>query len=445
MSFAVRPFYGLLEIVLVFVATEAWSEIDREPLRAGSNFDVGQMNADFSDKGHNETQMVQRTIVNVVQAVTVEERLRLSVGIRGMFWYSFPETDLAHTRLTKFVSGVLEAQGKLKLGQTEDPWGGFQFGLFPFKYNPDAKNLGEYLFRSGAYPTYVSTGGWSVINSAEYIAEGFDFSFRTGPVNHDVLATIERGIEPINDFSPAYLASLGANGAFTCGVGVEFAHLIAAKPSVTTPTGPTFVGDPLNRYRGDSLVFDTATTGYSNYTFKSTKLVGRAAFNLQSLTHWPHLGSEELKIYSEVALLGIKNYPYYYENAVNRIPIMVGINLPTFKLLDILSLEIEHRKTQFTENVAVSYERGLPVPQIRVNAIDPYQKTATEYDKNSTHKENLKWSIYTRKTLTPGMTLYAQVASDHMRAISYDKTIQSDLITKEPSDWYMLFRIDLGI
>jgi len=30
-----------------------------------------------------------------------------------------------------------------------------QAGYFPFKYNPEAANLGEYLFRSGCYPTYV--------------------------------------------------------------------------------------------------------------------------------------------------------------------------------------------------------------------------------------------------------------------------------------------------
>ena len=29
-------------------------------------------------------------------------------------------------------------------------------GYFPYKYNPEARNLGEYLFRSGTYPVYLT-------------------------------------------------------------------------------------------------------------------------------------------------------------------------------------------------------------------------------------------------------------------------------------------------
>lgn len=28
-------------------------------------------------------------------------------------------------------------------------------GYFPYKFNPDATNLGEFLFRTGTYPLYL--------------------------------------------------------------------------------------------------------------------------------------------------------------------------------------------------------------------------------------------------------------------------------------------------
>ena len=33
-----------------------------------------------------------------------------------------------------------------------------ELGYYPFKYNPQSTNLGEYLFRSGTYPGWLVTG-----------------------------------------------------------------------------------------------------------------------------------------------------------------------------------------------------------------------------------------------------------------------------------------------
>ena len=450
--------YGMLGLLYANPGAARADGVQREPLIIGSNFDIGQINADIYDKGENDLQMIQRTSVSMIQKVIIEDNLMLSVGLRGMFWYHYPETNQSHTRLTKFISTVLEAQGVELLGSASAPWGKLQFGLFPFKYNPDAKNLGEYLLRSGAYPNYITTGGWSIINSAEFLTEGFNFEAKTGPLKHNLLMTIERGIEPINDFSPAYLVSYAPNKVFDAGLGVEFAHLIPVKPSSTTPNGPTFKGDPLNRYKNDTLVFDTLTTGYSNFTFQSTKLMARTSFNPQALIQSSLLGPEDLKLYAEASVLGVKDYPYYYEGIIHRIPIMIGFNIPTFKALDMLSLEVEYQKTQFSENVAISYENGLPIPQVRTNAIGSYQDAINAFDKGANSKQDLKWSLYAKKSVIPGLTLYAQAASDHMRGIQYTKVFQSDLVTKSWSydkhavwyfpfkgDWYFLFRVELGI
>ena len=42
-----------------------------------------------------------------------------------------------------------------------------------------------------------------------------------------------------------------------------------------------------------------------------------------------------------MALIGVKNYPgWYSERPEERMPIMAGFNFPTFKILDVLSIEV---------------------------------------------------------------------------------------------------------
>jgi len=52
---------------------------------------------------------------------------------------------------------VREAQGIYSLINNSSLSMDIAAGLMPYKYNTDAKDLGEYLFRSGTYPFYITT------------------------------------------------------------------------------------------------------------------------------------------------------------------------------------------------------------------------------------------------------------------------------------------------
>ncbi len=443
--FKSRLLHGILLGLLIAGPKSVWSlSVARDPLKAGTDFDVGQMAV--GNEKDRITQMIQRTSVFVSQSVTVEERLRLEVELDGLFFYAYPTGDLPHLRLRKFATWIEKAYGVEALGNLQDPWGHLQFGYFSFKYNPDARNLGEYLYRSGAYPNYIMTGGWSIIDHARAPLEGLNLEVYTGPVTHNLLATIESGVEPIHDISGAYFASLKAGEAFTFGAGAAFGHIISSRTEMTTPPGAS-INDPgnvpINRYKGDSIVTDTGVTGYSNYTFQNTKLMARAAFNPQTWIQTGMLGPEDLKVYTEVALLGVKNYPFYYEHIINRLPVMVGFNVPTFKLLDLLAVEGEYHQAEFEDDISESYGNGLPLPALPRG--QTYAQTVATYDKKALKEQYIKWSVYAKKTVMPGLVTYLQVASDHMRGIVFDKTPEYDVITKGPGDWYFLFRIELGI
>lgn len=429
------------------------ADVVREPLQTGVNFDIGRVQESFFKEA--QGLWLQRTGVAFTQGVTVDDRLRLVVTIGGLFFNSFPEPiSQSYQRSLKFGPGVGQAQGILKLGELEHPWGRLRFGLIPYKYNPDAKNLGEYLLRSGAYPNVLITGGWSIVNSANMLIQGVDFELHTGPVTHNLLVSMERAYEPTGDFTPAYLFSYKPHPAVELGGGVAFAHLIPIQPSKTSPS-PGSGGFPFNRYHGDTVVTDPNDSVYSRYTFEATKLMARASVNFQTLLKSEYLGSEDLKLYAEAAVLGWKDYPFYYSDRWHRIPVMVGFNFPTFRLLDILALEVEYRKADFVNSIAQSYvDRILPLPDLSNYGTNSTQ-SVTAYDKNALSKvpwyryQGIKWSVYAKREIIPGLKVYTQIASDHNRPYKFTSdgalVPNREPLTVRPEDWYYLLRLEMGI
>lgn len=432
--------------------------VTRAPLRLGMNIDFGQVVSGRHELindtaksvivpgGRIEGQMLQRTGVSLIQSATISNRLTLTVGVGGLFWYSLPEDpNRPGSRTTKFGPGVAVTQGRYVGGDPENPSWDLQFGYFPYKYNPDSKNLGEYLLRSGTYPGYLVTGGWSVVNSSHYMAQGIraGFNFLDGRFRNDFTLFMERDFEPIYDLSPSYLFSYDAGGILTLGGGVTFNHLIPVKPSRTTPkrNNAVWVQGPnpdTATAAAKPVVWIRDTTQF--YSFKGTKVMGRLALNTQGLFDGlDFLGREDLKIYGEFAILGVKDYPYFYENILNRIPVMAGINLPTFKLLDMLSMEVEYRRWEFPNDVFMPYESTLPLWRI------PGSGDPNVYEKDYASKYNLKWSVFARRALTDGLSLYAQAASDHLRSFRDDATPDRLTITRKPSDWYYLLRVEFAI
>lgn len=433
----------------------------------------------------------------LMQSATVGERLEIDAGISGLFWYSFPISDgLPHTRLIKFATGVPVADAIYSFGDLESPWLKLQMGLFGYKYNPDATNLGEYLFRSGTYPGYLWTGGWVLTNAARYNANGIraGFDFMEHKLKVDVNLLIERDIEPNFDISPSVLASYNVGGIFEVGAGAVFAHFIPANSEKVTPEdrANAYYHDPVRNMDlplpqsehnkpgleiGDTLIvaadnpkagqplaqtdprfvegkvtqyYTAEQNGVPNsqldyYTFKGIKLMGRA-----SLDYLKPLGIEMLepgagKIYAEIAVLGVKSQPFYYDKLSERMPIMFGINIPTFKVLDQLSVEVEHYKSRFANSVKTEFNNTLPIWDLPLNAkgeTDPgYFLDSTKTPKG----RDWFWSVYARKTIVPGLSLYGQIAHDHTRVMNYFANPSYQPFIQEKKDWYWAMRLEAAI
>jgi hypothetical protein len=427
------------------VLSMAEVKVERAPLEIGTYIDLGQVvNGGIADPTNPispDGAVLQRTAVYVNQETKVADRLTILVGVGGLFYYAFPENaNNATSRSLRFGPGVGQAAGVYKFGDVENPSWTIQFGYFPYKYNPDSKNLGEYLLRDGTYPGYEVTGtaGWSLMNSALYMASGAKIhgNFLGNTLTADLNFFIERDIEPNHDISPSLVVNYSPLEMLSLGAGVEYAHGISFTPSILK--GRQYL------IKGDSVLDQQAPVDSGDrFTFQGIKLMARASLNFGAVLKNPWIGDDGLKLYGEAALLGVKDYPVYYAKKMERLPVMVGLNFPTFNFFDILAVEMEYRKWGFLNSTGQLVDNNQPYWDVTVAHVQ--DGTMTDEEKKIIKDQDIKWTIYAKKRIAEGISIYAQAASDWARGIDQNNVLTKLSITQKPSQWYYLFRLEFGI
>lgn len=457
-------------------------DVTVKPLSMTTQVDAGQVVKGNYNGEKLEEQFVQRTSVWITQEITIGPRLDVRAGVGGLFWYSTPSpvangifSEAAPFSSTaKFGPGITRADMEYRFGDIEQPMFTLQAGYFPFKYNQDARNLGEYLMRSGAYPGYLVTGGWNLISGAGYMMQGLrlNMTLWDGKFKTEFLLPMEQDLPGINgDISPTLIVSGTPVKGLELGAGANCHHCVAIKPSRTSPeirvpADGTFYGLG-NGYVIDNPSFDTslAATDINGtnprymldtanfYTFQGLKLMARASFDPKVYVPLGGiLGPEDLKVFGEVAVLGWKNYAFYYEERSERMPVMFGVNLPSrvpgFKLFDVLSLQFEHYSSRLPNAVLFPSSTALPQPAswgYNEAGNVTYDPNDMDRDHEKLKKDDWKWSVYARREVVQGLRLYAQVANDYIRLPNEWGALPSLPLTNDSKDWYYLVRLELGI
>jgi hypothetical protein len=89
----------------------------------------------------------------------LSERNFLDIGMEMQMYNDFPITYALLTypefRYLYFYPYFSRAEYTHLFGNVKNPYLTISAGYFPFKYDSDVKNLGEYLFRTGAYPQFI--------------------------------------------------------------------------------------------------------------------------------------------------------------------------------------------------------------------------------------------------------------------------------------------------
>ncbi len=468
-------------------------KVEYKPLAFGGFSEFGLLRSgQYADNPAFKNEWIDHFGAYIAQTAVANENLAFDVGIGGVFEYQKAEvvsSQWGGTQYKNFFVGPAVADIRYG-GSSRDGQGfGLQFGMFNYKYNPEASNLGEYLFRSGAYPDYITSGGFWFLNNATVQLQALKASYASGSLTSDFFLTTETSMPALYDISAAAVVGYKvADGLLNLGAGLNFKHLISVKPSHTSrevhenayfkKDGKDYTGnyamynnqEKFYRRRAeedkadsvaliakaveDSIIAANVKTWLANpaaagitlkyYTQRGIILMARASLDLKKLMPSDAFGPNDLKLYAEGAILGVQNYPIYYEKITERMPIMGGINIPTFQLLDLLSVEAEYFNSPYPNSYLELVNTNSAIPTSPV-ASNKY-KSETEY-KDITKHDNLSWSVLAKKNFGVGAYVSGQVARDHIRTVSISTWTAPEPteILGKSSDWYWMLQFGFGI
>ena len=382
-------------------------------------------------------------------------RNTLDIGLEMQMYNDFPVSLKLQPqyRYQYFYPYLSRAEFTHFFGSIEKPLVTLSAGYFPFKYNKDVRNLGEYLFRTGAYPQFILNSidfplarlmGVRVRFSGEGFYTGSDkeAGFSQSLLNNlkiDGILYSNLQWYALGDWNAAVIVSERLAGCVEFGLGATFNSILSVDSTLTTPH------DPASLYH----ITYNETTGEGDssfYTFEGAKLMARAAIDLKRFLPLESFGKEDLRVYGEMAILGLKDYPQNfrggisYDTILERLPVMGGINLPAFKFLDVLSLEVEYFDNPFPNDIGAITQQGIPIPgPIGENG-------GTDYRSMKIYKDDkFKWSLYASKTIAGYYTIMAQIASDHLRPLAVnDQNVDFEEALHTTRQWYYMLKLTAG-
>jgi hypothetical protein len=430
------------------------------PLRAMASAEFGRLeNVFIAPSEIYDKESLINGSVWMFQGANLNESFDAHFGIGVMTFSVIDRASVANAQFRRMVPVLARASGIYTLGGRDESKYPFraEVGIFPYKYNSFAANLGEYMFRTRVMPIQVRTGGLDVIESAGSLLTGFHLDGHIpGGFHWDAFYTYNMDRIPLKAQSVTLMAGYKHQEVFEFGVGLQWENWFFDNDSLLSPKitnnmsykavdAQTGANRNFNYKTLDAGLYDACAPGVpepcpansvsldkdgqaigradlfngglsdtlyrvvdsSYYSFNGVKVMARAALNLQSLLQLDFLGPKDLSVYSEAILLGLEPVPVYGETLKERIPVMFGVNLPTFKLLDQLTLEMELFRLRYPMSDK-EVQDGGEVPNYEV--ID---------DDGNFRKDDWKFSLFAKKSITRGFEVYLQVARDHMRTIDF--------------------------
>jgi hypothetical protein len=348
--------------------------------------------------------------------------VHLARGSRSQvnFWYPFWVPFVSEVRLTRSSAGFTEGS-KFQL----------TMGNFGYGYNPDVKNLGQYLMRGYVYPGGLVSGFGNVFGTLA--------RYEAGAVRNDLILKSENEDRPIYDFSVADVVNWRVTDGFEVGAGVNFYRLFRSNDAFANKDNdcPIADGDQCFIVTLDTVVTDSAGTPVTTIvrdttsgSLSGTKLMARFRLDPKKLFGLTGIGGRsfggsDLVIYGEAAVLGLTDYPKHYEDIKQRMPVMVGFNFPTLGYLDFLSVEVEYYASKNFSDVNYTGQSGSWIPRTDGPAMAA-----------DTKRDDWKWSVNTAKVVFGNLQVSGQVANDHLRPGGMNHSPNGFEALSTPKDWY---------
>ncbi len=417
--------------------------------------------------------------------------LGLEVMLSGIYYSAPYHNDLPQNYVRSLALGAPRLDASYIQGDPAHPALRIDAGIFNYKYDEYARNLGEYMFRTWAYPGIIQSGGTFNYNGANSATvTGLKFGQSLGIFSHDFIASLETEMTPVYDLNLTYMAKANLSNVLKIGGGVQLARLLNAHAYTVLPNTDDGMRVHYFEHNGKNVVTGALGSGYYNalkggidtllakpdlspadrarltaervdvdtaiaaneaiktgdlkpqiksYTAFAIKPLVYFSFDPKPLLGSPGLfGAKDLVIYGEAAILGAQNHPVYYEKMSERIPMMIGFDLPMFNLLDVFSVELEYYKS-----------RWLPTydaPQNLNGRPTPFMALSENYYPTNWDRDNLKWSVSLEKSFLKSFMVSAQAASDHSRGWDWSNFGKTPWeIYTRPSEWYWSLKLGVKI
>ncbi len=307
----------------------------------------------------------------------------------------------------------------------------FECGLMEYAFNPHVKNLGNYMYRSFPYPLNIST-------KLDYIYSNLlGMRVQGGTLGNQLkLGAIINSIinqSPFFDMNVSLYASYSdPQKVVDASAGICFDRIIA-------------LNDTLTR-----AIQSWPVIGDTTLSLKGTKLDAYVSIDIKKILNLDAgdnglFGKNDLKIYTEAALIGLKD-PDYYPNdttitpsLLNRLPVMLGVNLPVFKILDLLSVEVEWLKYPYANDWWGFSFSQPPTPK-------PFYPSDSTWRKIYKNGDNWKWTVYIKKSISK-FDLLLFFANDHVRYETY--SVESHQFTEQSlrrnTNWHWYVKLQYNL
>ena len=337
-------------------------------------------------------------------------------------WWRNMATDLG---LFHIVGAKFNSEGEAFFEYRLSDYFRSKCGIMKIKYNPDSRNLGEYILRSEAYPIFIeSSTGADLLDTSHAKVLGLEYKLDYGMLYQRGLVFFEQTNVPTNDMSFAFFTGINPF-VFELGLG------IAAKRYIKT-------GNKVN----NKLLTDTLKSYIKDQALSASAV--NAAFtakvDIKRLFKLPF--EEKFQVYTEIGVLGMKRDSRIYDTWIKHIPIMFGFDLPTGGLFSDFGLEFEYFRNPF-------YDKKYPLADGGGNKYSPLPSVIadTEYEEGEIpryHRDDWKWSLFISKSLNKQLDLKVRAANDHLRLLEWDSDIANGgrPVTFKPKDWYFLVRVE---
>jgi len=267
-------------------------------------------------------------------------------------------------------------------------------------------------------------------------------TLKAGAFSNDLIANIEADDKPLYDISVADVASFKVGAWLEIGAGVNFYRLLPADSRLTSPgkdcnesnLGPYAArGQPNACFILDTLGVDASGTPTRIDTitgsFSGIKLMGRLRVDPKAAFGYREggsLGKDDFVFYTEFVVLGLKDYPQFYDKISRRIPIMFGLDLPGFNVFN-WSIEMEYYGSRNSgDNLAA--ENGSWIPPIDDKSVN-------------TMRDDWKYSLNASKVFGGHLAFMGQVANDDLRLGGNHDDAAGMQAMRTPSDWYWATKI----